>query len=146
MQRSLSAWSATVANWAEVVVPDSVQALIAARLDTLSPERKSLLQDAAVLGKVFWAGALATMAGRELREVELALHELSRKELVRPARSSSIEGEAEYGFWHLLVRDVCYAQIPRASRVARHRAAAGGWSGRRASGLKIWPTCSPITT
>ena len=47
-------------------VPDSVQALIAARLDTLSPDRKSLLQDAAVIGKVFWAGALAEMGGREL--------------------------------------------------------------------------------
>jgi class 3 adenylate cyclase len=105
-------------------VPESVQALIAARLDTLSPERKSLLQDAAVLGKVFWAGALAEMGDRELREVELALHELTRKELVRPARTSSMEGEAEYGFWHLLVRDVCYAQIPRAGRAARHRAAA----------------------
>ena len=105
-------------------VPDSVQALIAARLDTLSPQRKSLLQDAAVLGKVFWAGALAEMGGREPGEVEQALHELSRKELVRPVRSSSMEGEAEYGFWHLLVRDVCYAQIPRAARAARHRAAA----------------------
>jgi class 3 adenylate cyclase/tetratricopeptide (TPR) repeat protein len=108
----------------DVQLPDSVQALIAARLDTLSPERKSLLQDAAVLGKVFWAGALAAMGGRKPREVELALHELSRKELVRPARSSSMEGEYEYGFWHLLVRDVCYAQIPRAARAARHRAAA----------------------
>ena len=49
-----------------VEIPDSVQALIAARLDTLSPERKSLLQDAAVIGKVFWAGALASMAGQEL--------------------------------------------------------------------------------
>ena len=47
-------------------------------------------------------------------EVEQALHELSRKELVRPTRTSSMEGEAEYGFWHALVRDVCYAQIPRA--------------------------------
>jgi class 3 adenylate cyclase/tetratricopeptide (TPR) repeat protein len=94
-------------------VPDSVQALIAARLDTLSPERK-----------VFWAGALVEMGDRETNEVEQALHELSRKELVRPVRRSSMEGEAEYGFWHLLVRDVCYAQIPRAGRVARHRAAA----------------------
>ena len=68
-------------------VPDSVQALIAARLDTLSPDRKSLLQDAAVLGKVFWAGALAEMGGRDPREVEQTLHELSRKELVRPART-----------------------------------------------------------
>jgi class 3 adenylate cyclase/tetratricopeptide (TPR) repeat protein len=109
---------------ADVPLPDSVQALIAARLDTLSPDRKSLLQDAAVVGKVFWAGALAAIGDRDLREVEQALHELVRKELVRPARTSSMEGEQEYGFWHLLVRDVCYAQIPRAARAARHRSAA----------------------
>ena len=115
----------------EVQLPDSVQALIAARLDTLSPERKSLLQDAAVMGKVFWAGALAEMGDRDPREVEQALHELARKELVRPARTSSMEGEAEYGFWHLLVRDVCYGQIPRAARAARHRAAAA-WLERKA--------------
>jgi len=112
-------------------MPDSVQALIAARLDTLSAERKSLLQDAAVLGKIFWAGALAEMGAREARDVESALHELSRKELVRPARATSMEGEAEYGFWHVLVRDVCYAQIPRAARAARHRAAAA-WIERQA--------------
>ncbi len=119
-------------------VPESVQALIAARLDTLSTERKSLLQDASVLGKVFWAGALAEMGEREPREVEQALHELSRKELVRPSRTSAMEGEAEYGFWHLLVRDVCYAQIPRAARAARHRAAAAwieGKAGERAEDL-----------
>ena len=119
-------------------VPDSVQALIAARLDTLSPERKSLLQDAAVMGKLFWAGALAEMGGRDAREVELALHELSRKELVRRSPTSSMRDEAEYGFWHLLVRDVCYAQIPRAARAARHRAAAA-WlehqAGERAEDL-----------
>jgi class 3 adenylate cyclase/tetratricopeptide (TPR) repeat protein len=108
----------------EVEVPASVQALIAARLDTLSPERKSLLQDAAVVGKVFWAGALVEMGNREPGEVEKALHQLARKELVHPARTSSMEGEAEYGFWHLLVRDVAYGQIPRASRAARHQAAA----------------------
>jgi class 3 adenylate cyclase/tetratricopeptide (TPR) repeat protein len=106
-------------------VPDSVKALIAARLDTLSAERKSLLQDAAVIGKVFWVGALAEMGDREPGEVEQALHELARKELVRPARTSSMEGEAEYAFSHLLVRDVCYQQIPRAGRAARHQAAAG---------------------
>ena len=112
-------------------VPDSVQALIAARLDTLSPERKSLLQDAAVVGKVFWAGAVAEMGGRDERELEQALHELARKELVRPSRTSSMQGEAEYGFWHLLVRDVCYAQIPRSARAARHRTAAA-WLERQA--------------
>jgi class 3 adenylate cyclase/tetratricopeptide (TPR) repeat protein len=111
--------------------PDSVQALIAARLDTLSTDRKSLLQDAAVVGKLFWSGAVAEMGGRDSREVEQALHELARKELVRPARTSSMEGEIEYGFWHVLVRDVCYAQIPRAARGARHRAAAA-WIERKA--------------
>ena len=112
-------------------VPDSVQALIAARLDTLPAERKSLLQDAAVVGKLFWAGAVAAMGERERRDVELALHELSRKELVRPSRESSMESEQEYGFWHLLVRDVAYAQIPRAARASRHRAAAD-WLERQA--------------
>jgi class 3 adenylate cyclase len=108
----------------QVEVPESVQALIAARLDTLSPERKSLLQDAAVMGKVFWAGALAVMGERDPAEVEQALHELTRKELVRPSRDSSMEAEAEYGFWHALVRDVCYGQIPRAGRAERHQQAA----------------------
>jgi class 3 adenylate cyclase len=112
-------------------VPASLQALIAARLDTLAPERKSLLQDAAVIGKIFWAGALAEMGERDQREVEQALHELSRKELVRPSRTSTMSGEVEYGFWHLLIRDVCYSQIPRAGRAARHRSAAG-WIERKA--------------
>ena len=113
-------------------MPESVQALIAARLDTLSPERKSLLQDAAVLGKVFWVGALAEIGGRDPGELELALHELARKELVRPARTQ-LDGrrECEYSFWHLLVRDVAYGQIPRAERVRRHRSAAA-WIERKA--------------
>jgi class 3 adenylate cyclase/tetratricopeptide (TPR) repeat protein len=123
---------------AETALPESVQALIAARLDTLSHERKSLLQDASVLGKVFWAGALAVMGDRDASEVERALHELARKELVRPARTSSMAGEAEYGFWHSLVRDVAYGQIPRAGRAERHQRAAA-WieqkTGERAEDL-----------
>jgi class 3 adenylate cyclase/tetratricopeptide (TPR) repeat protein len=111
-------------------VPESVQALIAARLDTLSPERKSLLQDAAVVGKVFWTGALAEMGRLDRREVEEALHELSRKELVRSFRTSSMDAESEFGFWHVLVRDVCYQQIPRAARAARHQAAAAWLEGK----------------
>ncbi len=108
----------------DVPVPVSIHALIAARLDTLSQERKALLQDAAVLGKVFWAGAVAAMGRRDPHEAEQALHELARKELVRPSRQSSMEGEAEYGFWHVLVRDVAYQQIPRAQRAAKHLSAA----------------------
>jgi predicted ATPase len=115
----------------EMELPESLQALIAARLDTLGSDRKSLLQDAAVLGKVFWVGALAEIGGRDQGELELALHELARKELVRPARVSSMEGESEYSFWHVLVRDVAYGQIPRAERARRHGAAAD-WIERKA--------------
>ncbi len=84
-----------------------------------------------MLGKVFWAGALCEMGGRDPQEVTQSLHELSRRELVRPARQSSMAGEAEYGFWHLLVRDVAYGQMPRAARAAKHRSAAT-WIERKA--------------
>lgn len=109
---------------AEVPFPDSVQALIAARLDTLSTDTKSLLADAAVIGKVFWAGGVAHMGERDLDDVTHTLQELSHKELVRPSRRSSMAGEQEYAFWHVLTRDVAYNQLPRASRAARHVAAA----------------------
>jgi class 3 adenylate cyclase/tetratricopeptide (TPR) repeat protein len=110
--------------------PDSVQSLIAARLDTLSADRKALLHDAAVVGKVFWAGALAAMGDRPLDEVERALHELLRKELVRPSRTSTMEGEVEYAFWHALVRDVAYGQTARGDRARRHRSAASWLEGK----------------
>ena len=114
----------------QTALPESVQALIAARLDTLRAGHKSLLHDAAVVGQVFWAGALAAIGDRDQAEIELELHDLVLKELVRPARSSSMEGEREYSFWHLLVRDVAYSQIPRAERARRHRAAAS-WIARK---------------
>jgi class 3 adenylate cyclase/tetratricopeptide (TPR) repeat protein len=108
----------------EIPVPDNVQALIAARLDTLPPDRKALLHDGAVVGKVFWAGAIAAMGDRDEGVVRTGLHELARKELVRSARTSSVSEQAEYSFWHLLVRDVAYSQIPRAERARKHVAAA----------------------
>jgi class 3 adenylate cyclase/tetratricopeptide (TPR) repeat protein len=113
-----------IASDEEIPVPDTIQALIAARLDTLPPERKSLLHAAAVVGKVFWAGAVASVSGVAGDAVQEALHELGRKELVRPVRTSSVQGEDEFSFWHILVRDVAYRQIPRATRAAKHRAAA----------------------
>jgi class 3 adenylate cyclase/tetratricopeptide (TPR) repeat protein len=108
----------------DIMVPDTVQGLVAARLDALSPKQKGLLHDAAVIGKVFWGGALASMGGLEQESAERELHELAKKELVRPARTSSVSGQSEYSFWHVLIRDVAYGQIPRAMRGAKHRAAA----------------------
>ena len=64
------------------------------------------------------------MDDRDDGAVRSGLHELSRKELVRPARMSSVKDQAEYSFWHALVRDVAYSQIPRAERARKHVAAA----------------------
>ena len=110
------------ADHADLPVPESIQGVIAARLDLLPPEEKALLQDAAVLGKVFWLGSLAN--GRSARDAEAALHALDRKAFVRRARASSVADESEYTFLHLLVRDVAYGQIPRGARVEKHRRAA----------------------
>lgn len=122
LERKGSSWE--LREGAEVPFPDSVRALIAARLDTLTPDAKSLLADAAVVGKVFWAGAVAAMGDRDPDSVVDGLRDLSRKELVRPARRSSMQGEAEYAFWHILTRDVAYNQLPRTERATRHIAAA----------------------
>ncbi|MDQ2982245.1 MAG: hypothetical protein M3R26_07990, partial [Actinomycetota bacterium] len=106
----------------DLPLPESVQGIIAARLDALQPEEKTLLQDAAVVGKVFWLGALAKDGDRS--ELERRLHALERKEFVERARRASVAGETEFAFKHLLVRDVAYGQIPRAERAEKHRRAA----------------------
>ncbi len=110
----------------QLPVPDSVQGLIAARLDLLAPLGKRLLQDAAVMGKVFWPGAVTALGGAPGgRELEEALHGLERRQFIRRDRASSLAGESQYAFVHVLVRDVAYGQIPRADRVGKHAAAAG---------------------
>jgi len=98
-------------------LPEGVQGIIAARLDLLPDEEKRVLQEAAVVGKVFWPGALRA----EVADVRRTLHALERKDFVRRERNSSVEGEDEYAFRHLLVRDVAYGQIPRAARADGHR-------------------------
>jgi predicted ATPase/class 3 adenylate cyclase len=108
----------------DLPLPESVQGIVAARLDSLSPEEKALAQNAAVIGKVFWAGAVAAVGGAERAAIEKRLHALSRKEFIRRERRSSVAGEDQYIFLHVLVRDVAYGQIPRGSRSGKHRAAA----------------------
>jgi hypothetical protein len=119
----------------QLPVPESVQAIIAARLDLLTPPEKQLLHDAAVIGKVFWAGAvtaLGDVSGRTRGRGELGgavpaelLHALERKQFIRRERASSVEGESQYSFAHVLLRDVAYGQIPRAARAGKHVRAAG---------------------
>jgi class 3 adenylate cyclase/tetratricopeptide (TPR) repeat protein len=109
----------------DLPLPETVQGIVAARLDGLSPDEKRLVQDAAVVGKVFWAGAAAALAGLDDEAVRACLHGLERKGLVRRERRSAVAREDEYAFRHVLIRDVAYGQIPRAARVERHLAAAG---------------------
>ena len=101
-----------------------MQGIIAARLDALESDEKSLLQAASVVGKVFWRGSVAAIAEISLWDAEEQLHALERKELVRRDRRASVAGETEYAVRHVLVRDVAYGQIPRARRADLHLRAA----------------------
>jgi class 3 adenylate cyclase/tetratricopeptide (TPR) repeat protein len=100
-------------------LPETVQGIVAARLDLLAPEEKELLQDAAVSGRTFWPGALGIVSADDKR-----LFALVRKEFVRRELHSSIAGEQQYSFAHALVQDVAYSQIPRAARSEMHSRAA----------------------
>ncbi len=106
----------------DLPIPESIQGIVAARLDALPPEEKLLLQDAAVIGQGFWGGALALVSGAG-GPVEELLHLLERKQFVRRERRSSVADETQYAFLHILVRDVAYGQIPRVERILRHRRA-----------------------
>jgi DNA-binding SARP family transcriptional activator len=102
-------------------VPESLHGIIAARLDALADIEKRLLQDASIVGRVFWLGALEAMGGNSLSDAEELLQSLVRKEFVQRARRSSVAGDTEYAFRHELLRDVAYDEIPRARKAERHR-------------------------
>ena len=107
-------------------LPESVQALIASRLDALPPAEKGLLQEAAVHGKVFWLGGIVAAGDTPAPDAERHLRALERKDFVRRERASTIDGDTQYSFRHVLLRDVAYGQIPRRQRAQKHRSA-GDW-------------------
>jgi class 3 adenylate cyclase/tetratricopeptide (TPR) repeat protein len=108
----------------DIPLAGSVQAVIAARLDALPTGMKAVLTDAAAIGEVFWAGAVAVLGERSEEETDAALRGLMVKQLVHRARASTMEGEREYAFGHALARDVAYSQLPRSARAEKHAAAA----------------------
>jgi DNA-binding SARP family transcriptional activator len=117
----------TLASRPETAVdslPEAVQGVISARIDALPAREKAVVHDAAVLGKVFWPGALASLAQLERGVILERLGALERKELLRREPRSSVGSEEEFAFGHVLVRDVAYEQIPRVERADRHRLAA----------------------
>src|SRR5204862_250028 len=88
-------------------------------------DEKAVLQEAAVVGKVFWLGPVAAGAGLSREDAERLLHALERKEVVRRERRSSIADEAQLSFRHVLVRDVAYGQLPRPRRAQEWLGRAG---------------------
>ena len=113
----------------EVIVPDTVQAVLAARIDLLSANEKRVLQSAAVVGRIFWAGVVGKLLDRDDIDVDEALDRLEARELVRSRLVSSIGGDREYIFKHGLTREVGYESIPRRERAASHAHAAAWLEG-----------------
>jgi class 3 adenylate cyclase/tetratricopeptide (TPR) repeat protein len=103
-----------------VTVPPSIQALLAARLDRLAPEERTVLEAAAVVGYEFFAGAVRDLVAEDARgRVPADLMGLVRKELIRAVRTSLL-GEDAFRFRHLLVRDAAYDAIPKTQRAELH--------------------------
>jgi DNA-binding SARP family transcriptional activator/class 3 adenylate cyclase len=114
----------------EIEVPPTIQALLAARLDRLPADERSVIELAAVEGKEFYEDAVSELPPERLRpEVPAALGGLVRKELIRPDRLGL--GGRTYRFRHLLIRDAAYDSIPKESRAAMHEAF-GAWLERAA--------------
>ncbi len=102
----------------DVVVPPTIQALLAARLDQLDSAEREVLQCGSVEGRVFHRGAVAVLASDE-PSVTGRLTALVRKELVRPDRPQ-LPGDDAFRFRHLLIRDTAYDALPKASRAELH--------------------------
>jgi hypothetical protein len=100
----------------DFAVPDTVQAVLAARIDLLEPPEKAALQAAAVIGRTFWAGPVAALLGG----VEVDLHVLEERDFIRPRPTSSIVGEPEFTIKHALTRDVAYGSLLIAKRARLH--------------------------
>ena len=105
-------------------LPASIHGIIAARLDTLAAGERALIQDASVVGKTAWIGAVSALSGRSAADAEELLSGVERRQLVRRLHPSSIEGETEFRFAHALICDVAYSQIRRKDRARKHEAAA----------------------
>ena len=126
--RAEDRWVAT-SSAAQVELPDSIHALLAARIDGLPAEEKRVLQDAAVVGRAFWEAALG--GGRATGDAAALLRNLERRGLVVARPTSTLPGQVEYLFRHALIRDVAYAAVPKARRAIAH-AEVGEWIERLA--------------
>jgi class 3 adenylate cyclase/tetratricopeptide (TPR) repeat protein len=101
-------------------LPETVQAVLAARLDALEPFERRLVQHASVVGRTFWEGSLAGLARAEGRDLDRALRGLQQKDILAAAAETRLAGERELAFKHVLIRDVAYGMLPKAVRSRKH--------------------------
>jgi class 3 adenylate cyclase/tetratricopeptide (TPR) repeat protein len=113
-------------------LPETVHAVLAARLDSLSAPERRVLQHASVVGQTFWEGSLAGIQAEEGIHLQDALTALQEKDLVVPSAGSRLAGEHEYAFKHVLIRDVAYSTLPKSVRAWKH-AQVGGFIEERAA-------------
>ena len=104
----------------DVEIPDTVQGVLAARMDLLARVEKRVLQSAAVVGRVFWPGPVTRLLEADAAAADDALRHLEDRGLVLTRLSSSMGGEQEYIFKHILTRDVAYESLPRRDRASAH--------------------------
>jgi class 3 adenylate cyclase/tetratricopeptide (TPR) repeat protein len=100
-------------------VPETVQALIGSRLDSLGAPEKRVAQQASVVGNAFWPGAVAHV-GEFGGDLQPSLDTLERRDFVHESRESTVVGEREYAFKHILIRDVAYERLPKGRRAELH--------------------------
>jgi len=108
----------------QLAVPDSLHALLAARLDALDPGVRQLVAGAAVLGTTFPAEALIAICGQDEAEVRAALAELVRREVLSVSADPLSPEKGSYGFTHQMLRQVAYDTLSRRDRKTRHLAVA----------------------
>lgn len=100
-------------------LPTTVQAIITSRLDALPPDERRVLQDASAIGRIFWRGPLAAIAGDDIG-LDASLDFLEARDLIRRQPASSVPNDREFKFKHVLTREVVYGTLPRAARRKRH--------------------------
>ncbi|HEX5936743.1 MAG TPA: AAA family ATPase [Actinomycetota bacterium] len=103
---------------ADFAIPDTVHAVVAARVDLLEPPEKQALQAASVIGRVFWAGPVYELVS----DAEPDLRVLEERDFIRRRPGSSMEGDREYSIKHALTREVAYGSLPKARRAELHAA------------------------
>ncbi len=110
----------TATELAELPIPDTVQAVLAARIDLLDGRDKRCIQAASVAGTSFWPGLLARLVDVDAARLPGILERLEARALIVPQAESSIEGEREYAFKHALTQQVAYDSLPRRERMRAH--------------------------